>query len=296
MSDVPRPKKEKKESPPDAFDPNAWMATFSDLVTLLITFFVLLLTMSSLDSKALKDSFGFFNDRIGPMEQGAAGAMPDMRVEIPQPPIIQVSDVDGSDSQPDPFDMRVDSIPSEDSKPKEDGKGVKVDQNTIAEYLRKDRESLKNLAKAGSGKASRDRFTAAANVFRHPRYKGLFSIIERDDTLEVHLAADLLFQRGRVMIQPDSLVLLREVGRLFKQLNVDVRVVGIVGGPSQPKPYRQDLYPSQWDLAIARSCNVVRYITNNGGTSARRLGCSVAPQKPDNRDAGVVFRLETTDP
>ncbi|MDJ0761612.1 MAG: flagellar motor protein MotB [Myxococcota bacterium] len=43
-------------------DPNAWMATLSDLVFLLITFFVLLITMSSLDSKKVKEAFGFFDD------------------------------------------------------------------------------------------------------------------------------------------------------------------------------------------------------------------------------------------
>ena len=38
-------------------DPNAWMVTFSDLVMLLLTFFVLLLTMSSMDAKKLKETF-----------------------------------------------------------------------------------------------------------------------------------------------------------------------------------------------------------------------------------------------
>jgi chemotaxis protein MotB len=37
----------------DEFDPNAWMVTFADLVMLLLTFFVLLLTMSSMDAKKL---------------------------------------------------------------------------------------------------------------------------------------------------------------------------------------------------------------------------------------------------
>jgi chemotaxis protein MotB len=36
-------------------DPSAWMITFSDLLTLMLTFFVLLFSMSSLDAKALKE-------------------------------------------------------------------------------------------------------------------------------------------------------------------------------------------------------------------------------------------------
>ncbi len=49
-------------------DPNAWMATLSDLVFLLITFFVLLITMSSLDAKRVQKAFGFFNDAVGVMQ------------------------------------------------------------------------------------------------------------------------------------------------------------------------------------------------------------------------------------
>lgn len=45
-----------------------WMITFSDLVTLLLTFFVMIIAMSSMDSKALKESFGFFSSVSGPLE------------------------------------------------------------------------------------------------------------------------------------------------------------------------------------------------------------------------------------
>jgi chemotaxis protein MotB len=38
-------------------DPNAWMATFADLIMLLLTFFVLLLTMKSMDAGKVKEMF-----------------------------------------------------------------------------------------------------------------------------------------------------------------------------------------------------------------------------------------------
>lgn len=49
-------------------DPNAWMVTFSDLLTLLLTFFVLLLTMSSMDQKKLEEAFGDLLPRPGILE------------------------------------------------------------------------------------------------------------------------------------------------------------------------------------------------------------------------------------
>lgn len=43
----------------------AWMITFSDLATLLLTFFVLLLSMSSMDDKSLKSLFTNFTSACG---------------------------------------------------------------------------------------------------------------------------------------------------------------------------------------------------------------------------------------
>jgi flagellar motor protein MotB len=52
----------------DGVNPNGWMGTLADLVFLLITFFVLLISMSSMDKKAIKRSFGFFSDAVGVLD------------------------------------------------------------------------------------------------------------------------------------------------------------------------------------------------------------------------------------
>jgi len=57
-----------QNSAEESGDSNAWMVTFSDLVMLLLTFFVLLLTMSSLDQKAAKDLISHLRDSTGVLE------------------------------------------------------------------------------------------------------------------------------------------------------------------------------------------------------------------------------------
>jgi len=54
-------------------DPNSWMVTFADLVMLLLTFFVLLLTMSSMDTKKLRDLMTHFRESTGVLELAGAG-------------------------------------------------------------------------------------------------------------------------------------------------------------------------------------------------------------------------------
>jgi len=62
-----------KNSGEAELNPNAWMVTFSDLVMLLLTFFVLLLSMSSMDTKRLKNIFTHFTKATGVLEMSGAG-------------------------------------------------------------------------------------------------------------------------------------------------------------------------------------------------------------------------------
>ncbi|MGB5991691.1 MAG: flagellar motor protein MotB, partial [Desulfobacterales bacterium] len=57
----------------EKIDSNSWMITFADLVMLLLTFFVLLLTMSSMDTKKLKDLMTHFKESTGVLEFAGAG-------------------------------------------------------------------------------------------------------------------------------------------------------------------------------------------------------------------------------
>jgi chemotaxis protein MotB len=60
-------------------DPS-WLVTFSDLVTLLLTFFVLILSMSSMD-KSILTRVNLFSNDIGFVTQRSAGRVPE-RIEL----------------------------------------------------------------------------------------------------------------------------------------------------------------------------------------------------------------------
>ena len=53
----------------------AWMITFSDLIMLMLTFFVLLLSMSSLNQKTLKELFSHLQESTGVLEFSGFGEM-----------------------------------------------------------------------------------------------------------------------------------------------------------------------------------------------------------------------------
>lgn len=59
--------KKKEAGQEKGMDSNSWMTTFSDLVTLLLTFFVLLFSFNAMDDKKLKTMFGNFSAASGVM-------------------------------------------------------------------------------------------------------------------------------------------------------------------------------------------------------------------------------------
>ena len=62
----------------------AWMVTFADLMTLLLTFFVLLLSMSTLDNQKVKLALGSLRGALGVLEGG--GQPREGRKELSQVP------------------------------------------------------------------------------------------------------------------------------------------------------------------------------------------------------------------
>jgi flagellar motor protein MotB len=74
--------KREKEDTPAKVDDQAWMGTLADLVFLLITFFVLLISMSSLNSKKLKEAFGLFDSAVDVMNFPKEGGGSDSFVNV----------------------------------------------------------------------------------------------------------------------------------------------------------------------------------------------------------------------
>ena len=71
-------RREKNLSSDTMMDANAWLVTFGDLVMLLLTFFVMLLTMSSMDTKKLKEIFMHFSGAPGVLELAGSREIADL--------------------------------------------------------------------------------------------------------------------------------------------------------------------------------------------------------------------------
>lgn len=62
--------RKKKIEPEVLPDPEAWMTTFADLISLMLTFFILLVSMSTLDKTGLQDISTYFKSAVSVLNAG----------------------------------------------------------------------------------------------------------------------------------------------------------------------------------------------------------------------------------
>lgn len=193
-------KKDKKDDLEQPSSP-AWMTTYGDMMTLLLCFFVLLLSFSTIDKVKFTMSMRAL--------QGALGVMPRMK---------KVSK-------------------SDDSKMSSD----KIINKMKLERLEKKIKQLKQLAKSLG-------------------YEEEVEILFNEGGLLIRLGNKVLFDLGESELRKSARPILTFVGNTIKEHDADDV---IVGGHTDNLPISSSQYPSNWELSIARSLSVVKFMIDS---------------------------------
>lgn len=94
--------------------------------------------------------------------------------------------------------------------------------------------------------------------------KGELQVRQYQNMLTVDLAEQIFFDTGRASLKPGGKAILRKLaGELKKLDNKIVRVEGHTDNVPIAKPL-QHLFPTNWELSVARATNVVRFLQDEG--------------------------------
>jgi chemotaxis protein MotB len=85
--------------------------------------------------------------------------------------------------------------------------------------------------------------------------------------LNLSLENSLLFEPGKARINPRGIAVLGKIAARLKTLPNRVRVEG----HTDDAPIATELYPSNWELSVARAVNVLKYLINAGPISSARM-------------------------
>ena len=218
-------------------DPNAWMVTFSDLLTLLLTFFVLLLTMSSMDNQRLKETFGFFAGTQGGLEtegKGASGGAPAAHdTRYPELYILPPGALRG-EAFPE---MRM-------AWGEHEGKGEQPEQRSTQEIEKELETTLKTMG-----------LRKGVDVRREGR------------RLVVGLSEGVLFDLGAARINFQGIMVLEKCGDILAKIPNRVRIEG----HTDDMPVLGGRYQTNWALSTTRAVNVLRFFTESLGLDSERF-------------------------
>lgn len=185
-----------------------WMTTYSDMVTLLLTFFILLFAMSVIDI----ERFQKIITSIQTSFFGYTGIM---------------------ESLPEPKDL-------------ENGAGAIVESDIPA----LEESLLQKVRQAEDVKERLEKFLADAGL------EGTVDIRLEERGVVMELPDYIFFERSSAELKPQSLEILARLAEFFKEIKNQV----IIEGHTCSLPINTLQYPSNWELSVARSVRVTRYL------------------------------------
>ena len=219
-------KKKQEEAPKGA---PAWMATFSDLMNLLLTFFVLLFSMSSVNQEqfelviaSLQSSFNILpngGSTIGDGEMVSSG--------ISQLPLFDIYYNEAANTK------------SEEEQEEEKELKDEYKENALAESEQM-AETIEDLAE---------------------QY-GVADFVEIDFNAEyvlLNLSGTLLFDSGKAELKSEVLPLVDKVGRILQTYSKNMIEIE---GHTDNVPIHSSKYESNNVLSMYRALNVADYIRN----------------------------------
>jgi chemotaxis protein MotB len=225
-----------------------WLLTYADMITLLMTLFMVLFAISSVNtskwealSKSLAEAFS------GKIVSGGSsiqqtGASDQTERSTPEPPLPAIQPVTSSESQ-DAGQGRAQSA----AEARED------------EDFRKLKQQIDAFA----------------------RSRGLQSKLEtrvERRGLVVRLLTDrVLFASGSADLQPPATPLLGALARLLAQ---EVRHPITVEGHTDSRPIASTRFPTNWELSTSRATSVVRFFIDHRVSARRLQAAGVAAQRP----------------
>lgn len=195
-----------------------WMGTYGDMVTLLLCFFILLFSMSSVDAQKFQAIVQSFSGSLGILDAGDS---------------LQNKQV------------ATDGLMNDNT----------TDQNQQTQSFNNLEKELKEYLKQNG---------LEENV----------SVMNESVGILLRFQDNVLFDSGKADLKSKSQETLRYVSDLLNKDEFKDKFIRIEGHTDND-PIRQNFkYPTNWELSIARSSNVVRFLVENTGIEPGRISAS----------------------
>ena len=231
-----------------------WLTTYSDMVTLLLTFFVMLFSMANIDKQkfeqvahSLRAAF-MNNNTEGMFDYKDGTEVYSINESVNSGDILE----DGDEA----FNMGQSS---------EDGTDLKA-KGEEAEKLEEFIERVEKLAE-------------------DMELDDYVKVIDEKTHLTLRIDSVILFDLGKADIKASGKDALRKIGNLLKELDKGAAIQG----HTDNLPINTLLFPTNWELSTKRATNVVLFLIAESGVDPTKLTATgngeFRPIAPNNTEA-----------
>lgn len=232
-----------------------WLATFADLMALLMCFFVLLLSFAEMDVLKFKQVAGAMKLAFGVQRDVKATEIPKGTSVIAQ----QYSP--GKPTEVTPLEIMREQTTDDtktnldfsDSESRNDGSVGEADAEKLAELLAQ-REALEQAEEL------RDELSEAIE-------EGLLEIEAFNERVLIRIRERGSFGSGNADLKREFLPVLKLISNVLNKRND----LFVITGHSDDIPIKTARYRSNWDLSAARAASVVHYLTSEGNIDPERV-------------------------
>ena len=264
--------KKKQDDPPKGSP--AWMATFSDLMNLLLCFFVLLFSMSSVDANKWEEVVASMTSAFSVFEDGSTSIGEGTLVGMGT---TQLSNLDeyysslGQKAEDSGDDMR----DNPEDKPGEDGQGEgKTPEDQSGEGKTEDKQDgegkLEEQLEAANRKETEEMIDSITEMTERYNISGLLEVgmDANGKYVEITISGSILFDSGKAELKPECLPLMSKVGDILKVYSQNaVQVIG----HTDNVPMKSSQYASNDILSSARAISAAQYLINEKGIDVGRI-------------------------
>ncbi|MGB0865649.1 MAG: MotB family protein [Granulosicoccaceae bacterium] len=254
-----------------------WLATFADLMSLLMCFFVLLLSFSEMDVQKYKRVAGSLKFAFGVQREVSAKDPPkgtsivaqEFSPAKPQPTIVNVVQQVTTQHFKQNLDFTDTNQRVNDTKSSGAGKGkqdtssrVKTSREALVKPLISEGQIKRRLNDLAKNKAEE-----VKRLLRQEIKQGLLEVVADGDKVIVRMRERGFFQTGRADISLNTEKVLKKVANALAQISGDL----VISGHTDNVPISNDEFKSNWELSSARAANVVHYMSSKGGIEPKRM-------------------------
>ncbi len=239
---------------PEEGNDQAWMATFADLSTLLLTFFVLLLSFANMDVVQFREMLGSMKEAFGYQTVNFGNF---------NPPVLSVKKDSSETTEKDRKNEATADASTAEGK---DGEG---EQDADGAGAGKD-EKTENVAKSELAARDLQLLKELEKMVAQEKMQSSIELAVSSRGVVIRVRENVMFKRGTDRIVDEAFNFLNEIAALLRRFDYDV----IVEGHTDNRPTRSRKFPTNWELSAGRAISVMRYLAEVGGVDPRRMGAA----------------------